>query len=144
MDTAHNDARNPLDETFDELVKTLLEEWHVPGMSVAVIDGDQTFAKVGCCCEVFTLIPLTEQRDMVLQLFRANQLHPKHYSSLPVLQSHLRQRLYHYLSTTMLRNVLLRVNPVQLRRTSRSPGRLAWPPSSQMSLCYPIHIRRLT
>lgn len=47
MASAHNDCRNPLDETFDALARTLLEEWHVPGMSVAVIDGDQTFAKVG-------------------------------------------------------------------------------------------------
>jgi hypothetical protein len=47
MESAHNDARTPLDETFDAFVKILLQEWHVPGMSVAVVDGDQTFAKVG-------------------------------------------------------------------------------------------------
>lgn len=40
-----DNAQTPLDETFDALAKRLLEEWHVPGMSVAVIDGDQTFAK---------------------------------------------------------------------------------------------------
>lgn len=47
IDSAHNGARTPLDETFDAFVQTLLQEWHVPGMSVAVVDGDQTFAKVG-------------------------------------------------------------------------------------------------
>ncbi|KFX90569.1 hypothetical protein O988_08131 [Pseudogymnoascus sp. VKM F-3808] len=60
MDTAHNDVRNPLDKTFDELVKTLLEEWHVPGMSVAVIDGDQTFAK-GYGIATFPSEPVTPE-----------------------------------------------------------------------------------
>jgi CubicO group peptidase (beta-lactamase class C family) len=46
MELAHKDARTPFDETFDAFVEKLLQEWHVPGMSVAVIDGDQTFAKV--------------------------------------------------------------------------------------------------
>ncbi|KFY12650.1 hypothetical protein V492_03758 [Pseudogymnoascus sp. VKM F-4246] len=45
MDSTRTKSRDPLDETFDAYVKTLLEEWHVPGMSIAVIDGDQTFAK---------------------------------------------------------------------------------------------------
>lgn len=42
---ARDDAQTPLDETFDAFARRLLEEWHVPGMSVAVIDGDKTFAK---------------------------------------------------------------------------------------------------
>ncbi|KFZ01906.1 hypothetical protein V501_09731 [Pseudogymnoascus sp. VKM F-4519 (FW-2642)] len=45
MVTVRNDTQTPLDETFDAFARELLEEWHVPGMSVAVIDGDQTFAK---------------------------------------------------------------------------------------------------
>lgn len=47
MVTVRNDTQTPLDETFDAFARELLEEWHVPGMSVAVIDGDQIFAKVG-------------------------------------------------------------------------------------------------
>ncbi|KFY59746.1 hypothetical protein V496_05555 [Pseudogymnoascus sp. VKM F-4515 (FW-2607)] len=60
MDSAHNDCRNPLDETFDALATTLLEEWHVPGMSVAVIDGDQTFAK-GYGIAAFPSEPVTPE-----------------------------------------------------------------------------------
>ena len=127
MDSVHSDPQNPLDETFDAFVQTLLQEWHVPGMSIAVVDGDQTFAKVGrqVVSQVYTS---NESRDMALQLFRANQSRPKHFSILPAQQSHLRQQLYHYSSTMMQRHVLRQVNPVQLLRTSRSPGKLAWPP----------------
>ncbi len=46
MESTHTDTRTPLDETFDAIAKKLLQEWHVPGMSIAVIDGDQTFTKV--------------------------------------------------------------------------------------------------
>ncbi|KAE8140448.1 beta-lactamase/transpeptidase-like protein [Aspergillus pseudotamarii] len=35
----------PLTPEFDALVHALLKEWHVPGMSVAVIDGSKTFSK---------------------------------------------------------------------------------------------------
>lgn len=36
----------PLDEDFEKLVKETLELWHVPGVSVAVVDGDNTWTKV--------------------------------------------------------------------------------------------------
>ncbi|RYP82795.1 hypothetical protein DL770_005505 [Monosporascus sp. CRB-9-2] len=36
---------NPLDESFEKLVGKALEEWHVPGLSIAVIDGDDTWAE---------------------------------------------------------------------------------------------------
>lgn len=37
---------NPLDQTFKDLVGNSLEKWHVPGVSVAVVDGDETWADV--------------------------------------------------------------------------------------------------
>jgi hypothetical protein len=37
---------SPLDEEFDKLVKETLERWKVPGFSVAVVDGDETYTKV--------------------------------------------------------------------------------------------------
>lgn len=35
-----------LDESFDNDVKKTLEHWKVPGLSIAVIDGDNIYAKV--------------------------------------------------------------------------------------------------
>lgn len=35
-----------MDKAFDELVEYLLQDWHVPGLSVAVLDGSNTHAKV--------------------------------------------------------------------------------------------------
>jgi CubicO group peptidase (beta-lactamase class C family) len=37
---------NQLDERFEKLVQESLERWHVPGVSVAVVDGDNTWAMV--------------------------------------------------------------------------------------------------
>ena len=31
---------------FDKLVAETLAHWHTPGVSIAVVDGDQTFSKV--------------------------------------------------------------------------------------------------
>lgn len=31
---------------FDQMVEKLMEEWHVPGLSMAVVQGDQIDAKV--------------------------------------------------------------------------------------------------
>ncbi|RYP15144.1 hypothetical protein DL765_005883 [Monosporascus sp. GIB2] len=36
---------NPLDENFGKTVRKALEKWHVPGLSIAVIDGDDTWAE---------------------------------------------------------------------------------------------------
>lgn len=124
MVTVRNDTQTPLDETFDAFARKLLEEWHVPGMSVAVIDGDQTFAKVGQTV-VSQDYNANESRDMALHPFRANQSRQKRFSSLLAQQNHSPQQLYHYSSMTMHRHVLRQVNPVQHLRTSRSPGKLA-------------------
>ena len=37
--------RNPLDDDFKRLVEHAMEEFHVPGISVAVVDGDATWAE---------------------------------------------------------------------------------------------------
>lgn len=31
---------------FDQMVERLMEEWHVPGLSIAVVQGDHIDAKV--------------------------------------------------------------------------------------------------
>lgn len=38
--------RSPFSQDFDEDVDRLLNDWHVPGLSIAVVDGNETFTKV--------------------------------------------------------------------------------------------------
>lgn len=44
-DQAKYVVKDPFDEAFDSLVEETMEHWHVPGLSVAVVHGDDTFAK---------------------------------------------------------------------------------------------------
>ena len=37
---------SPFTADFDQLVAETLAHWHTPGVSIAVVDGDQTFSKV--------------------------------------------------------------------------------------------------
>ena len=37
---------NPIDKDFDSLVEETLRHLHIPGMSIAVVDGQDTYAKV--------------------------------------------------------------------------------------------------
>jgi hypothetical protein len=39
-------THNPLTPEFAEYVAGLLEDWKVPGMSIAVLDGDELYAEV--------------------------------------------------------------------------------------------------
>lgn len=39
---------SPFTPEFDALVMENLNHWHVPGLSVAVVDDDETFSKVRC------------------------------------------------------------------------------------------------
>ena len=41
-------ARNPLTEKFDARVEDVLKHFQVPGLSIAVVLGNETFAKVAC------------------------------------------------------------------------------------------------
>ena len=43
------DEDGPLDQKFEKIVKDTLELWHVPGVSVAVVDGEHTWSKVRPC-----------------------------------------------------------------------------------------------
>lgn len=36
----------PLDDVFEKLVNQKLSEWHVPGISIAVVYNNKTYAKV--------------------------------------------------------------------------------------------------
>ncbi len=44
---------SPFTKDFNALVEELLEEWHVPGMAIAVVDGDETWSKVGIPIKTF-------------------------------------------------------------------------------------------
>lgn len=37
---------SPLTEQFNKYVHEVLEEWHLPGLSLSVVDGDKTYSKV--------------------------------------------------------------------------------------------------
>ncbi|OOF96712.1 hypothetical protein ASPCADRAFT_514954 [Aspergillus carbonarius ITEM 5010] len=49
---------NPLDERFKNLVHETLNQWHVPGISIAVVDGDHTWAQ-GYGTATFPSTPVT-------------------------------------------------------------------------------------
>ena len=41
-----NNNNGPLDKKFEKLVTETLDHWHVPGISIAVVDGDKPYAQV--------------------------------------------------------------------------------------------------
>ena len=43
---------SPFSHSFDELVSHNLDYWHVPGVSFAVVDGNETYSKV---CVLFSV-----------------------------------------------------------------------------------------
>jgi len=38
---------SPFTSAFDDLANAALDAWKVPGLSIAVVDGESTFSKVG-------------------------------------------------------------------------------------------------
>lgn len=46
--TVENDTPSPFDSVFDTLVNQNLKHWHVPGFSIAIVDGNATFSRVSC------------------------------------------------------------------------------------------------
>ncbi|KAH8891740.1 beta-lactamase/transpeptidase-like protein [Thozetella sp. PMI_491] len=50
---------NPLDANFQKYVTDLLERWHVPGLAIAIIDGDSTWAEGYGLADVASKIPVT-------------------------------------------------------------------------------------
>ncbi|KAL8827756.1 MAG: hypothetical protein Q9191_002995 [Dirinaria sp. TL-2023a] len=43
--TVQSEAPSPFDSDFDTLVNQNLKHWHVPGFSIAIVDGNATFSK---------------------------------------------------------------------------------------------------
>jgi hypothetical protein len=41
-----SESSSPLNAKFDSLVKETLADWHIPGVAIAVIDGNKTYSKV--------------------------------------------------------------------------------------------------
>jgi CubicO group peptidase (beta-lactamase class C family) len=46
MRSKEQDSNGPLDARFDQLVTDTLQRWNVPGLSIAVVDEEKTWAKV--------------------------------------------------------------------------------------------------
>ena len=58
--------KSPFDKAFDALASETLERWSMPGLAIAVIDGNKTFSRVckflGCSTYIFSfrlIRPLT-------------------------------------------------------------------------------------
>ena len=45
---SNSSPKSPFSKEFDGLAADLLERWHVPGLAIAVVDGEDTFSKVSC------------------------------------------------------------------------------------------------
>ncbi|KAJ5195402.1 uncharacterized protein N7498_008840 [Penicillium cinerascens] len=45
QETSEPSKVSPLDEDFAQLVQSTLEKWHIPGVAIAVIDGDDTWSE---------------------------------------------------------------------------------------------------
>lgn len=41
---------SPLNADFEKLVYEILDKWHIQGVAVAVVDGDETWAEVSIHC----------------------------------------------------------------------------------------------
>jgi hypothetical protein len=50
--------KNPFDADFEKFALSKLEEWHVPGLSIAVIDGDETWSAVSLVFSIILLVVL--------------------------------------------------------------------------------------
>lgn len=40
------DSKNPLDEDFKTYITQAMKDWNIPGMAIAVVDGDNIYAEV--------------------------------------------------------------------------------------------------
>lgn len=58
-------SANPFTEKFNSYVAELMEEWKVPGFSIAVVDGDDVFSKVNEPCDFLT--SFTDQQGIWLR-----------------------------------------------------------------------------
>jgi hypothetical protein len=55
-----NPENGPLDKKFEKVVRETLEVWHVPGISVAVVDGENTYAQVSSLYSMFSKLIFTQ------------------------------------------------------------------------------------
>lgn len=44
--TPRNSKLSPLNEDFARLVQSTLDKWHIQGVAIAVVDGDETWSDV--------------------------------------------------------------------------------------------------
>jgi hypothetical protein len=40
-------AKDPFTEVFNQLIEKGLQDWHVAGLAISIVDGNDTFVKVG-------------------------------------------------------------------------------------------------
>lgn len=83
-----NSKSSPLDLKFSKLVQDTLEKWHIEGVAVAVVDGDETWSEVCAYLhDSFCTTGLRYKRATELRLCPIPQSDPKHYSLPQVQQS---------------------------------------------------------
>lgn len=46
-------GKGPLTEEFGTFVEGLLAEWHVPGLAIGVVDGNDTWTEVCTCSDMY-------------------------------------------------------------------------------------------
>ncbi len=60
----HARDKSPFNTDFDHLASRLLDDWHTPGIAIAVIDGNRSFCKVSSIRTiVFADISTTDMKE---------------------------------------------------------------------------------
>jgi hypothetical protein len=90
-------ANSPLHDDFSRIVNETLQLWHVPGVSIAVVDGDVTWSEVSwvdffldsVCMYLLSMrmsktITRVTYRDTELLSSQIRRSHPQHYFMLEV------------------------------------------------------------
>jgi hypothetical protein len=89
---------SPFDADFAKLVEITRSKWHLPGVSLAVVDGDETFAEVFIFFlreTILTKQPNTIKRDTALLPYQMSLSAHRLSFAQEALQSHLLQPLLH-------------------------------------------------
>ena len=105
------DFSTPFNTKFDAFVEDTLNHFHVPGLSIAVVDGNQTFAKV-LISSYFTRLHVANSivsfissnlyfRDMAMHRFQTFQRPRRLFTMVLQLQSRSRPLPSHSLSTIL-------------------------------------------
>lgn len=73
-------SQSPLNASFEKSVYSALQKWHVPGVAIGVVDGDQTWAEVFasyiCSNNHISILTLTLKgiRNIILPFYSSHSL----------------------------------------------------------------------